>query len=114
VVDDDDRIRELVKQQFDNIFTKEGADLILSPITPTTAPKFGSYKNSLEMYLSDIYTIGVNLACLPAISVPMNRGNDNMPIGLQLIAKVFDESTLFKGAMSLEEASNFKSDFFDN
>ena len=108
------KVRELVKQQFNNIFTKEGADLILSPITPTTAPKFGSYKSSLEMYLSDIYTIGVNLASLPAISVPCDRDSDGMPIGLQLIAKQFDESTLFKGAISLEEISNFKSDFFSN
>jgi aspartyl-tRNA(Asn)/glutamyl-tRNA(Gln) amidotransferase subunit A len=55
------------------------------------------------MYLSDIYTISINLAGLPAISLPVDKDNDGMPVGLQLIAKAYDEQTLFDGALSLEE-----------
>ncbi len=95
------KVRHLIKDDFEGIF--KDADLILSPVTPTTAPKFGSFKTSLEMYLSDIYTISVNLAGLPAISIPITKDKDNMPIGLQLIGKAFDEQTLFNGAMSLEK-----------
>jgi aspartyl-tRNA(Asn)/glutamyl-tRNA(Gln) amidotransferase subunit A len=79
----------------------------LSPVAPTTAPKFGSFKTSLEMYLSDIYTISVNLAGLPAISLPVDKDEDGMPVGLQFIAKAYDEQTLFDGALSLEKAINY-------
>jgi len=94
------KVRHLIKDEFDNIF--KDADLILNPVAPTTAPKFGAFKSSLEMYLSDIYTISVNLAGLPAISLPVSKDNDGMPIGLQLIGKAFDEQTIFDGALSLE------------
>lgn len=100
------KVRHLIKDEFDRIF--EDADLILNPVAPTTAPKFGAFKSSLEMYLSDIYTISVNLAGLPAISVPVAKDKDGMPVGLQLIAKAFDEQTLFDGAMSLENSVNYK------
>ncbi len=99
------KVRHLIKDDFEAIFAD--ADLILSPVAPTTAPKFGSFKSSLEMYLSDIYTISVNLAGLPAISLPVASDNDGMPIGLQLIAKAYDEQTLFDGAMSLESSVNY-------
>jgi aspartyl-tRNA(Asn)/glutamyl-tRNA(Gln) amidotransferase subunit A len=99
------KVRHLIKDEFDAIF--EEVDLILSPVAPTTAPKIGSYKTSLEMYLSDVYTISVNLAGLPAISLPVAKNSDNMPIGLQLIAKAFDEQTLFDGALSLEQIVNY-------
>jgi len=99
------KVRHLIKDDFETIFAD--ADLILSPVAPTTAPKFGSFKSSLEMYLSDIYTISVNLAGLPAISLPVANDNDGMPIGLQLIAKAYDEQTLFDGAMSLENSVNY-------
>ena len=59
------------------------------------------------MYLSDIYTISVNLAGLPAISVPVCKSEEGMPVGLQLIAKAFDEQTLFDGALSLESVVNY-------
>jgi len=100
------KVRHLIKDDFEEIF--QDADLILSPVAPTTAPKFGSFKSSLEMYLSDIYTISVNLAGLPAISLPIAKDNEGMPIGLQLIGKAFDEQTLFDGAMSLEKSVNYK------
>ena len=100
------KVRHLIKDDFEAIFND--ADLILSPVAPTTAPKFDSFKTSLEMYLSDIYTISVNLAGLPAISLPVANDQDGMPIGLQLIAKAFDEQTLFDGGLSLEAAVNYK------
>jgi len=100
------KVRHLIKDDFEEIF--KDADLILSPVAPTTAPKFGTFETSLEMYLSDIYTISVNLAGLPAISLPVAKDKDNMPIGLQVIGKAFDEQTLFNGAMSLEKSVNYK------
>ena len=100
------KVRHLIKDDYETIFAE--ADLILNPVAPTTAPKFGAFKSSLEMYLSDIYTISVNLAGLPAISVPVAKDSDDMPIGLQLIAKAYDEQTLFDGAMSLESVANYK------
>ena len=100
------KVRHLIKDEFNEIFKE--CDLILAPVAPTTAPAFGAFATSLEMYLSDIYTISVNLAGLPAISVPVAKDANGMPIGLQLIAKSFDEQTLFDGAMSLEKSVNYK------
>ncbi|ADG93088.1 glutamyl-tRNA(Gln) amidotransferase, A subunit [Arcobacter nitrofigilis DSM 7299] len=100
------KVRHLIKDEYSAIFDE--ADLILSPVAPTTAPKFGSFKTSLEMYLSDIYTISVNLAGLPAISLPVDKDEDGMPVGLQLIGKAYDEQTVFDGALSLEKAVNYK------
>lgn len=94
------KARHLIKEQFENIFKE--ADLILTPVAPTPAFEFGSKKDPLEMYLSDIYTIAINLAGLPAISVPIGKSSDGMPIGGQFIAKSLDEQTLFDGALSLE------------
>ena len=100
------KTRHIIKEQYEKIF--EEADLILSPIAPGTAPKFGELKNPIDMYLSDIYSISVNLAGLPALSLPISKSEDSMPIGLQLIAKAYDEQTLFDGSMSLEKAINYK------
>lgn len=100
------KVRHLIKDEYEAIFSD--ADLILSPVAPTTAPKFGSFKTSLEMYLSDIYTTSVNLAGLPAISLPVSKDEDGMPVGLQLIGKAYDEQTLFDGALSLEKAVDYK------
>jgi aspartyl-tRNA(Asn)/glutamyl-tRNA(Gln) amidotransferase subunit A len=94
------KARHLIKENYENIFKE--ADLILSPVTPTTAFKFGQISNPLEMYLSDIYTIGVNLAGVPAISIPIGKDANSLPVGGQLIAKPFDEQTLLDGALSLE------------
>jgi len=80
--------------------------LILAPVAPTVAPKFGSFRSSLEMYLSDIYTISINLAGIPAISVPVAKNSDGLPIGLQLIANKFEEQKLFDGALNLEKVVN--------
>ena len=100
------KVRHLIKDEYEAIFAD--ADLILSPVAPTTAPEFGSFKTSLEMYLSDIYTISVNLAGLPAISLPVDNDDDGIPVGLQFIGKAYDEQTMFDGALSLEKAINYK------
>lgn len=100
------KVRHLIKDNYDRIL--KNADLILSPVAPTTAPKFGAFSTPLEMYLSDIYTISVNLAGLPAISLPVAKDSEGMPIGLQFIGRAFDEQTLFDGALSLEKIINYK------
>jgi len=82
--------------------------LILSPVAPSVAPKIGALHDPLEMYKSDMYTIAINLAGLPAISLPVAKDANGMPIGLQLIAKAFDEKTLFDGALSLEKSVNYQ------
>jgi len=99
------KVRHLIKDEFNKIF--EEADLILSPVAPTVAPKIGSIHDPLEMYKSDMYTIAINLAGLPAISVPVAKDAEGMPIGLQLIGKAFNEQAVFDGALSLERAVNY-------
>ncbi len=94
------KVRHLIKNEFDKLFAE--ADLVLTPVTPSSAFEFGSKKDPLEMYLSDIYTIGVNLAGVPAISLPIGKDKKGLPIGMQLIAKHFDEQTLFNGAKIVE------------
>ncbi len=96
------RVRHLIKDEFEEVF--KDADLILSPVAPTTAFRFGEMADPLQMYLSDVYTVGVNLAGLPAISLPVQKSDEGLPVGLQLIGKHFDEQTVFDGALSLERA----------
>ncbi len=98
------KARHLIKDEFEKIFKE--ADLIFAPVTPKTAFKFGSIKDPLEMYLEDIYTIAVNLAGLPGISIPVGFDKKGLPIGAQFIAKAFDEQTLFDGALALEKILN--------
>lgn len=95
------KVRHLIKNQFDSIL--HDAELILCPVAPTLPPKFGASASPLEMYLGDIYTISVNLAGLPAICVPVGEKN-NLPIGMQLIGKHFDEQCLLDVALGLESA----------
>jgi len=95
------KVRHLIKDEYAKIF--KDVDLILSPVAPTVANKFGELSNPMEMYLSDIYTISVNLAGLPALALPVSKTANNMPVGLQLIAKAYDEQTLFDGALGLEK-----------
>ncbi len=95
------KVRHLIKDEYDAIF--KDVDLILSPVAPRTAYEFGALCDPLDMYLSDIYTVSVNLAGLPAISLPVDTSDDGMPVGLQLIAAPFNEQTLFDGALSLEQ-----------
>lgn len=99
------KTRHLIKEEYERIFQE--VDLILSPVAPSVAPKFGELANPMEMYLSDIYTISVNLAGLPALSLPIMKNSEGMPVGLQLIAKPYDEQTLFDGSLSLEKEINY-------
>jgi len=99
------KVRHLIRDEFNAIF--EDADLILSPVAPSVAPKIGASEDPLEMYKSDMYTIAINLAGLPAISLPVAKDDEGMPIGLQFIAKAFNEKTLFNGAASMEKAVNY-------
>ncbi len=100
------KVRHLIRDEFNKIF--EEADLILSPVAPSVAPKIGSFHDPLEMYKSDMFTIAINLAGLPAISLPVAKSSEGMPIGLQLIGKAFNEQAVFDGALSLERAINYK------
>ncbi len=100
------KVRHLIREEYSRVFQE--ADLILSPIAPDVAPKIGSFQDPLEMYKSDMFTISVNLAGLPAISIPVDRDENGMPIGLQLIGNLFQEQRVFDGAMSLERAINYK------
>ena len=94
------KARAYTKSKYERILSE--CDLILMPVSPTTAPKFGEISDPLQSYLSDIYTISVNLAGLPAISVPVAKDNEGLNISAQLIAKAWDEQTLINGAYSLE------------
>ncbi|HEY0826463.1 MAG TPA: amidase family protein, partial [Bacilli bacterium] len=99
------KVRTLIKQDFDRIFEK--FDIIIGPTAPTTAFKIGEQVNDpLTMYLNDILTIPVNLAGVPAISVPCGLSN-GLPVGLQIIGKPFDESTVFRVAHAFEQNTTF-------
>lgn len=95
------RVKALIKKAFDDAFTRY--DVILAPCAPTTAPKMGaSLSDPIKMYLSDIYTISVNLAGLPGISVPCGVDSNGLPIGLQLIGDCFKEKNLIRTAYAYE------------
>ena len=95
------RVKALIKKAFDEAFAKY--DLILGPVAPTTAPKLGeSLADPIKMYLGDIYTIAVNLAGLPGISVPCGQDSKGLPIGLQLIGDCFQEKNLLRAAYTFE------------
>nr|WP_315016477.1 Asp-tRNA(Asn)/Glu-tRNA(Gln) amidotransferase subunit GatA [uncultured Campylobacter sp.] len=94
------KARAYAKAKYERILSE--CDLIFMPVAPRTAYKFGDLKDPLEAYLSDIYTISVNLAGLPAISVPVAKDGDGLNVSAQLIAKAWDEKTLLEGALSLE------------
>lgn len=95
------RVKALIKKAFDEAFAKY--DLILAPCAPTTAPKLGdSLSDPIKMYLSDIYTISVNLAGLPGISIPCGIDSKGLPIGLQMIGDCFKEKNLIRAAYTYE------------
>jgi len=101
------KVRHLIRDEFGAIF--DDVDLILSPVAPSVAPIIGSIHDPLDMYKSDMYTIAINLAGLPALSLPVGKDEETgMPIGLQLIGRAFDEQKVFDGAYSLEQTINYK------
>ncbi len=100
------KVRALIKRDFDRAF--ESCDVIVTPTTPTTAFKIGEKTDDpLQMYLSDIFTISVNLAGLPGLSLPCGFDNAGMPIGLQIIGKHFDEAAMLKVANAYEQATEW-------
>ena len=101
------KVRKLIKNDFDNAFNK--VDAILTPSTPSSAFKIGDKKDDpVSMYLNDIFTVPVNLAGLPGISIPAGLDKNNYPLGLQIIGKPFDEQGILDIAYSMEEKIDFK------
>ncbi len=97
------RVKSMICKAFDKAFEKY--DIILGPVAPTTAPKLdASLADPMKMYLADIYTISVNLAGLPGISVPCGMDSKGLPIGVQMIANSFEEKKLFRAAYTFEQA----------
>lgn len=101
------RTKALIKKAFDKAFEKY--DVILGPAAPNTAPKIGdSLSDPLKMYLGDIYTISVNLAGLPGMSVPCGRDAKGLPIGLQLIGDCFKEKNIIRAAYAYEQTRKYE------
>ena len=101
------RTKALIKKAFDEAFAKY--DVILGPAAPTTAPKIGeSLSDPIKMYLGDIYTISVNLAGLPGISLPCGKDSNGLPIGLQLIGDCFKEKNIIRAAYAFEQTREYE------
>ncbi len=104
------RVRTLIKQDFEKVFAK-GVDAILTPATPSAAFGLGEMVDidPIEMYLNDVFTVTVNLAGLPGVSVPAGLDKDGLPLGLQLIGRPWEEADMLNSAYALERAAGFVS-----
>ena len=99
------QVRGLIKQSFDRAF--ERYDIILSPVSPTTAYRIGAQiDDPLAMYMADIYTVSVNLSGLPAAALPCGFSGDGMPVGMQLIGKAFSEPVLVSAAAAYQSVTD--------
>ena len=106
------KVRRLIKNDFDEAYKKE--DAILTPSTPSSAFKIGEKLNDpVSMYLNDIFTVPINLAGLPAISIPAGHDNNGFPLGLQIIGKAFDEQNILNIAYSIEKNIGYKNHIND-
>ena len=106
------RVRRLIKNDFDEAF--KNVDTILTPTTPSSAFAIGeNIDDPIAMYLNDVLTVPANLAGLPAISIPAGYDQNNLPLGLQLIGKPFDEQTVLNNAFAIEQSINFKPNYKD-
>lgn len=104
------KVRTYVKNKFDECFKKY--DVLLTPVAPTTAFDIGSKTNNpLEMYLADICTVSINIASLPAISIPCGVDSNNMPIGMQLIGNRFQEEKILNAAYAIEQQIKFRENY---
>ncbi len=102
------RTKALIKQEFDKAFAKY--DLVLAPAAPTTAPKLGeSLSDPIQMYLSDIYTVSINLAGLPGLTVPCGVDSKGLPIGVQFIGDTFKENNILRAGYAFEQNRSFAS-----
>ena len=102
-------MRRLIHDDFINAFNK--CDVILTPTSPITAFPIGDesmVNNPINMYLNDVFTVSVNLAGLPALSLPIGLSEKGLPYGMQLIGKPFDEGTIFKVAAKIEADAKFE------
>ena len=100
------KVRTLIKMDFDNIFTK--VDVIAAPVAPTTAFKIGGHGDDpLAMYLEDVFTLPANLAGVPGLAFPTGFDSSELPIGMQLMGKHFDEATLFKLAYVFQQHTSW-------
>lgn len=100
------QVRRLIKNSFADAFEKY--DMIISPVAPTVAYKIGENSSDpLKMYLGDIYTVSVNLAGLPGVTVPCGFGANGMPVGMQLIGDTFTEDKLVKVAYAFQKETDF-------
>ena len=106
------KVRKLIKNDFDEAYKK--VDAILTPSTPSSAFKIGEKTNDpVSMYLNDIFTVPVNLAGLPGISIPAGHDSKGYPLGLQIIGKAFDEQNILNIAYAMEKKINFKNKITD-
>ena len=106
------KVRRLIKNDFDEAYKK--VDAILTPSTPSSAFKIGEKLNDpVSMYLNDIFTVPINLAGLPAISIPAGHDKKGYPLGLQVIGKAFDEQNILNIAFALEKNISFKNNITD-
>ena len=104
------KVRTYVKNKFDECFKKY--DVLLTPVAPTTAFDIGSKTNNpLEMYLADICTVSINIASVPAISIPCGVDSNNMPIGMQLIGNRFQEEKILNTAYAIEQQIKFRENY---
>ena len=100
------RTKALIKKAFDRAFEKY--DMIIGPAAPTTAPELGkSLSDPMKMYLSDVYTVSVNLAGLPGISIPVGRDSKGLPIGMQMIGDCYQEKKLIQAAYTYEQTGSY-------
>ncbi len=103
------KVRRLIRDDFMKAFEK--CDVILTPTSPTAAFPIGDksmQENPINMWLNDVFTVSVNLAGLPALSLPIGLSSEGLPLGLQLIGKAFDEETVFKAASVIETEAKFE------
>ena len=104
------KVRTFVKKEFDKNFAKY--DVLLTPVAPTTAFNIGEKSNNpLEMYLADICTVSINIAGVPAISIPCGVDKSGMPIGMQLIGNRFNEETILNAAYAFEQKEKFRENY---
>ena len=106
------KVRKLIKNDFDEVYKK--VDAILTPSTPSSAFTIGEKSNDpVSMYLNDIFTVPINLAGLPAISIPGGHDSKGYPLGLQIIGKTFDEQNIINIAYTMEDQINFNNQIKD-